>query len=225
MRKKTLPKQSTKSPQPSLKVSPLPFGARLLSAEDVIKLGVSKRDLGGIHNSGRLEPLLIKEVTNASLRSTADELRSLADDLNHYNYSDPWVIERASRLSLGPFAELYCDLHKAKNDQQKEMKSIVYQIMGLLRDITRRRYSKTCADDLRHWADRLAKPIPPETSGGELSKPMTKSAMKNALRIDGYKAFNTFAKKHSIQQAGNRQLWQIRLDTMDEATRKKLEKA
>jgi len=174
MAKKNSPKHSSESPQPSLKVSPLPFGARLLSAEDVIKLGVTKRDLGGIHNSGRLEPLLIKEVTNASLQAAVDELRLLANDLNHYNYSDPWLIDRAARLSLGPFGELYCDLHKAKTPQQKELKSIVYQIMGLLRDITRRQCSKTCADDLRHLADRFNKCLvkKPGTQGGALKTPL-----------------------------------------------------
>ena len=57
---------------------------------------------------------------------------------------------------------------------------------------------------------------------GEWSKPMTKSAMKNALRIDGYRTFDTFAEQHGIKKIG-RQLWQIRLDAMDKTTRKKLE--
>ena len=57
---------------------------------------------------------------------------------------------------------------------------------------------------------------------GEWSKPMTKSAMKNALRIDGYRTFDTFAEQHGIRKIG-RQLWQIRLDAMDKTTRKKLE--
>jgi len=123
-----------------------------------------------------------EELSNASLQAAADELRLLANDVNHYKYSDPWLIDWAARLSLGPFGELYCDLHKAKTPRQKEMKSIVYQIMGLLRDITRRQYSKTCAHDLGHWADRLDKCLaekqrdgraapletqqPPKASGG-----------------------------------------------------------
>lgn len=64
----------------------------------------------------------------------------------------------------------------------------------------------------------------PQNIEGEWSKPMKKITMINALRMDGYKSFNTFAKQHGIQQAGNRQLWQIRLDTMDKTSRKKLEK-
>ena len=62
-------------------------------------------------------------------------------------------------------------------------------------------------------------------SSGEWSNPMTKSAMMSRVGIDGYKKFNTFAKQHGLQQAGNRQLWQICLDGMDKNTRQKLEKA
>jgi hypothetical protein len=64
-----------------------------------------------------------------------------------------------------------------------------------------------------------------QAGSGDLSKPMTKKVMMIALKIDGYKKFNTFAKLHGIQQAGNRQLWQIRFDNMDSNTRQKLEKA
>ena len=60
---------------------------------------------------------------------------------------------------------------------------------------------------------------------GEWSDPMTKSAMMSRVGIDGYKKFNTFAKQHGLHKAGNRQLWQIRLDGMDKTTRQKLEKA
>lgn len=61
--------------------------------------------------------------------------------------------------------------------------------------------------------------------GGEWSTPMTKSDMMTRLHINGYKKFNTFAKKYGIEQSGNRQLWTIRLDGMDKSTRQKLEKA
>jgi phage-related protein len=64
-----------------------------------------------------------------------------------------------------------------------------------------------------------------QTIEGEWLKPMTKSRMRKTLRMDGDKAFNTFAEHCGIRPAGNRQLWQIRLDTMDPTTRKKLEKA
>jgi hypothetical protein len=60
---------------------------------------------------------------------------------------------------------------------------------------------------------------------GLLSKPMSKSQMMHALGMDGYKRFNAFAKGHEIREAGNRQLFQIRLDGMDINTRTKLEKA
>jgi len=63
-----------------------------------------------------------------------------------------------------------------------------------------------------------------QVSPGELSNPMTKSAMMSRVGIDGYKKFNTFAKQHGLQQAGNRQLWQIRLDRMDKNTKQKFEK-
>lgn len=64
-----------------------------------------------------------------------------------------------------------------------------------------------------------------QVSVGEWSNPMTKSTMMSKIGIDGYKKFNTFAKQHGLQQAGNRQLWQIRLDRMDKNTRQKFEKA
>jgi hypothetical protein len=107
-------------------------------------------------------------------------------------------------------------------------------------------YLETFAEDCQLVADELDKeasggevkqrmekkrrktPLPiQEKKGkpdGEWSKPMSKSKMKNALRIDGYRTFNIFARHHGILPAGNRQLWQIRLDRMDETTRKKLEK-
>ena len=64
-----------------------------------------------------------------------------------------------------------------------------------------------------------------KTLEGEWSNPMTKSAMMSRVNIDGYKKFNTFAKQYGLQKAGNRQLWQIRLDKMDKNTRQKFEKA
>ena len=78
-----------------------------------------------------------------------------------------------------------------------------------------------------YFSERDSVPAQPEIKNieGKWSKPMSKSAMRNALKIDGCRSFDTFAKQQGIRQAGNRQLWQIRLDTMDEATRKKLEKA
>jgi len=60
---------------------------------------------------------------------------------------------------------------------------------------------------------------------GEWSNPMTKLAMMSRVGIYGYKKFNTFIKQYKLRQAGNRQLWQIRLDGMDINTRRKFEKA
>jgi len=59
---------------------------------------------------------------------------------------------------------------------------------------------------------------------GEWSNPMTKSTMMSKVNTYGYKKFNTFAKQYGLRQAGNRQLWQIRLDGMDRNTRQKFEK-
>lgn len=63
---------------------------------------------------------------------------------------------------------------------------------------------------------------PPE---GERSKPMSKSKMMDALNIDSYKTFNTWAKDKEMKPAGNRQTFTIRLDILDLRTRQKLEKA
>ena len=73
----------------------------------------------------------------------------------------------------------------------------------------------------KHWQEKIAQ----TATERELSNPMSKSTMMTALKMHGYKKFNAFAKKYEIQRAGSRQLWQIRLDTMDKATRQKLEKA
>lgn len=82
--------------------------------------------------------------------------------------------------------------------------------------------------------DKLTKPANSGKAGdtkkklrsleGEWSNPMTKSAMMSKVKIYGYKKFNTFAKQYGLRQAGNRQLWQIRLDGMDRNTRQKFEK-
>jgi hypothetical protein len=148
----------------------------------------SRRTQSQVNNSRKDRPR--KELSNASLEAAADELWSLANDLNHYNYSDPWLIDRAARLSLGPFGELYCDLHKAKTHRQKEMKSIIYQIMGLLGDISRQRQSKTCAGDLQHWADILTKTISQEVAktrepidaAGNKGETKTESAKQNMIK-------------------------------------------
>ncbi len=56
----------------------------------------------------------------------------------------------------------------------------------------------------------------------ELSTPMSKTEIASRLKL-GRRAFETFIKSHPIIPSGNRQLWQIRVDRMDAATRKKVE--
>jgi len=62
------------------------------------------------------------------------------------------------------------------------------------------------------------------TLEGEWSNPMTKSALMKKVSIDGYKKFKTFAEMYGLCQAGNRQLWQIRIDRMDSNTKRKFAK-
>jgi hypothetical protein len=69
-------------------------------------------------------------------------------------------------------------------------------------------------------AGTRASGIAPE---GEWSRPMSKTDMRVRLANLPVRKFNTFTKSHPIRQAGNRQLWQIRLDGMDKKTREKIE--
>ena len=59
---------------------------------------------------------------------------------------------------------------------------------------------------------------------GEWSKPESKSRFMAILGMDSVKKFNAWVKTVGIRQAGNRQLWQIRVDTLDPRTRKLIEK-
>ena len=59
---------------------------------------------------------------------------------------------------------------------------------------------------------------------GEWSRPASKKELMTAIGIESYKKFNAFAEMYGIKQAGNRKLWQIRVDSMDRITRAKLEK-
>lgn len=59
---------------------------------------------------------------------------------------------------------------------------------------------------------------------GERSKPMSKSKMMAALKIDSYKTFNAWARDKAIKPEGNRQTFTIRLDLLDPKTRQKLER-
>jgi len=58
-------------------------------------------------------------------------------------------------------------------------------------------------------------------SDGEWSLPMTKTEMMVRLKLNP-KTFNTFAARHGLKKIG-RQQWQIRLDGMDAATRRRIE--
>jgi len=66
---------------------------------------------------------------------------------------------------------------------------------------------------------------PADIASQEWSKPMSKSKMMAALKIDSYKTFNAWAKDKAMKQAGNRQTFTIRLDVLDAKTRQKLERA
>ena len=80
--------------------------------------------------------------------------------------------------------------------------------------------------DGESMADRTEGESPAQVSPpGELSNPRTKKEFMRALGLPAgaYKTFNAFAERHGIRQAGNRQLWQLRLDGMDAATRAKIE--
>lgn len=61
---------------------------------------------------------------------------------------------------------------------------------------------------------------------GNWSKPMSKSEMMRKLQIDGYKKFNSYANSIGLKPIeGNRQLFQLRLDTMDKNMRARIEKS
>ena len=64
-----------------------------------------------------------------------------------------------------------------------------------------------------------------DLQAGEWSKPMSKIQMMKALGLDGRRTFNKFAEQVGIRRVGSRQLWQMRLDTMDPRNRAKIEKA
>ena len=56
----------------------------------------------------------------------------------------------------------------------------------------------------------------------EWSCPMSKANMMKKLHFNGYRTLDTYAKEHPLRKvAGNRQLWQIRIDRMDSKTRGK----
>jgi hypothetical protein len=71
----------------------------------------------------------------------------------------------------------------------------------------------------RHVAEAADVTLPPD---GQWSAPMSKAEISTRLKLSR-RSFNTFTKNHALRSAGNRQLWQIRLDGMDAATRKKVE--
>lgn len=64
-----------------------------------------------------------------------------------------------------------------------------------------------------------------EGGDGEWSAPMSKRRMMDQLGIDSYKTLTAWLSDKHIKQAGNRQTFVIRLDTLDTRTRRKLEKA
>jgi hypothetical protein len=63
----------------------------------------------------------------------------------------------------------------------------------------------------------------PKKDGGVWSKPMSKSLMRSTLGIENEHKFNAYAKSVGIKPAGNRQTWQLRLDTLSPKDRSKME--
>ncbi len=63
---------------------------------------------------------------------------------------------------------------------------------------------------------------PAEIPEGEWSTPMSKAEMARRLGMST-RVLNTFAQRHAIRTVGSRQLWQIRLDGIDAASRRRLE--
>jgi hypothetical protein len=116
-----------------------------------------------------------------------------------------------------------------KNNEQELQTSM---FCGWHRDFTKSFYGAaiTFPDQFGKWVKKFekemavdsGKDMPPK---GQWSKAMSKAKMMAALGLDSYKTFNAFAKRHGIEEAGNRQTFIIRLDKMDEKTRSKLEKA
>ncbi len=64
----------------------------------------------------------------------------------------------------------------------------------------------------------------PTRPEGEWSNPATKRRFMSILGIDSVKTFNAFTSRYGIQQAGNRQTWRMRLDTLDKKIQTKLGK-
>jgi hypothetical protein len=77
---------------------------------------------------------------------------------------------------------------------------------------------KTVRQDVDSASDRVM-------PTGEWSKPMSKARMMRALGIDSRASFRAWLKDKEVRPAGNRQTWSIRLDTLDQRSRGKLDKA
>ena len=105
-----------------------------------------------------------------------------------------------------------------KSEKQGLSTDILIPLYG---EVTRLAYSLIYSFIEIH--NKLSGSAPREVEG-EWSKPASKSKMMKAIGISSYKKFNAFAHMHGIKQAGNRKLWQIRVDLMDKTTRSKLEK-
>jgi hypothetical protein len=103
----------------------------------------------------------------------------------------------------------------------KLLKEFLIQKCGISRQDLQGLSWSDIFDELKLYTEK-PKLKPPE---GEWSNPMTKTKMMKTLHIAGYSKFATFAKQYGLRQAGNRQLWQIRLDDIDKNTRQKFEKA
>lgn len=149
------------------------------------------------------------------------------------NKEQEWSISLASSISMR--ISRYCWPEARELDKQwKEILKLQEQYskganQGLSQDelilLHNNIHTRTCdlIDSFINLHNRLHTSAPPPVEG-EWSKPASKKELMVAVGINSYKKFNAFAKCYGIKQAGNRKLWQIRLDSMDQQTRSKLEK-
>jgi hypothetical protein len=109
------------------------------------------------------------------------------------------------------------------------------ELNRILHDLTEDQWGAAGLRDLARCARRLAKragvganviqqaPAMPCSAKGTLwSKPMSKADMGAALKLIQRRKLDSFLARHGLRQAGNRQLWQVCLDEMDERARKNL---
>lgn len=130
---------------------------------------------------------------------------------------------------------------RAKDDHEdqcmvrQEVCGIAYGVANLMKTISEL-FDATKTDKLtsqessQHQAQGKENVIEtkPESKQGRLDEgvwtiPMSKAQMRKISGIESPKKFNTWANHVGMLQAGNRQLWRLRLDKLDAPTRSKFE--